>query len=356
MQSVKRLTEGAMKKKTTIKDVAMHSGVSTATVSNVLNNINNRVSEETKKKVLDSVKELNYKMDFNARSLAGRNSNIIGVMLPITEDQDMSSTLLTNNPFYSEFINGIEFVARQNGYDILITGVSKEYSCREWVIKRNLDGLIFLGMYPEKLYNEIVDLDIPVVLTDTYEDYTTRFHSIGIDDKQGAYLATKYLLELGHRKIAFVTGDIFSSGVNLKRFNGYEKALKEYNIPLDHKNIVQTTVGFDGGVEAAQKIIKQSLDVTAVFAVADIMAFGVIKHFNQNSIKVPDEISVIGFDDLKMCEYMFPALTTVKQDIFRKGSTAVKVLIDDIECINKEKQNIILPVKLIERESTKNYK
>ncbi len=342
-----------MKGKVTIKDVAKLSGVSIATVSNVLNNVNNRASEATKQKVMNAIKELDYKMDFNARSLSSRKSNMIGIMLPITQEGDVSTTLLTNNPFYGEFINGVELSARERGYDILIMGVYKSYSCREWIIKRNLDGIIFLGMYPQNLYDEMKTLEVPVVLIDTYEAYTSQFHNIGIDDEDAGYKATKYLLEIGHKNIAFVSGSIDKSIINLKRFNGYKRALNEFGVQLNPKYVIETTVGFDGGKEAGERILRRKIDVTAIFSVADIMAMGLIKVFTKVGKKVPEDFSVIGFDDLKICDYTTPGLTTIRQNIFKKGKVAAKVLIEDIEGINKKPQSIHIPTELVIRESTK---
>ncbi|MCX7922504.1 MAG: LacI family transcriptional regulator [Clostridia bacterium] len=340
-----------MKKKITIRDVAKYAGVSVATVSNVINDIN-KTSEETKERVLKAIKEIGYQPDFTARCLAKRKSNMIGIMLPLTEKEHFTSILLKDNPFYSEFISGIESIARQRDYDVLITGIEQGQSCRDWVNKRNLDGLIFLGIYPEVLFQEFKSLDVPIVLIDTYEEYTSQFHNIAIDDTLGAKIATSHLIDLGHRNIALATGNIEKSGVNKKRFDGYKSAMEESSLCVKEELIFTGLVSFEGGHNMAKSILESKEDITAVFAVADILAFGMIKALKEFGKSVPEDISIVGFDDLKMCEYLSPGLTTVRQGIFDKGVAAASTLIDDIEFGERKNEGIILPVELVVREST----
>lgn len=341
-----------MKNRVTARDVARHVGVSIATVSNVINNIN-KVSEETKQRVLQAMNELNYQPDFTARTLAKKKSNLIGIMLPVTETDDDASILMKDNPFYGEFISGIEYMAGQKGYDVLLTGVRAGQNCEDWINKRNIDGVIFLGVYHRTFLEKVQHYNVPIVLTDIYEQNYNKCHNIGIDDKGGGEMATNHLIELGHRKIAFATGNIFLSDVNYRRYEGYQAALHKTGIPMRESMIFQDVVSFEAGYRIGQRIMRSSEQITAVFAVADILAFGLIKAFEENNRKVPDDYSIIGFDNLKICEYFSPGLTTIDQNIFHKGVVAAKTLIDDIELKSDVGENIILPIRIVVRKSTK---
>lgn len=341
-----------MKKKITIRDIAKRANVSVATVSNVINNIN-KVSDETREKILKIIEELEYQPDFTARSLSNRKSNLIGIILPLIEEDSNQSTLLRDNPFYSEFISGVEYEARKHGYDVLITGIAKNQSCKEWVDKRNLDGLIFLGIYPEILYQEMQKLNIPIVLIDSDKAHSYGFYNISIDDVLGGYIATKHLLSLGHTKIALATGSLEDSNVNFNRYIGYKKALEEHNIDVSDDLIFIDNISFDGGYKLGNEILKSNKNITAIFSVADIVAYGIMKCFHDNKIKIPDDYSIVGFDNLKVGEFVYPPLTTINQNIFQKGIVAVDTIINHIE--NKEafNKNIELPIELIVKNSTK---
>ena len=201
-----------MKKRATIKDVANEAQVSPATISYVLNN-KESISAETKERVLEAIKRLNYVPNLSARSLAANTSKLIGVLIPQTED---SSMLMFNNPFYSEIIGGIEYGARVNGYHVLISGTNADESYLRLAKERNLDGIIIIGMYPDDFFNELKKTQIPIVLIDSYcSDH--YFHSVQINDRYGAYIATKYLLDKGHRSVALIAGEVKKNGVVEKR-------------------------------------------------------------------------------------------------------------------------------------------
>jgi LacI family transcriptional regulator len=333
-----------MRKGITIRDVAKNAGVSVATVSNVLNNVN-KVSEKTKERILKIMEEMDYQPDFTARSLAMKRSKLLGIILPPEEEDSGPNTALQDNPFYSEFISGVEYTARREGYDLLITGVSTENGCKEWVLKRKLDGLILFGISSEKLTD---DLELPKIIIDSAAEVSTNCLQLGVDDLIGGYLATKHLIELGHPNIALATGKIGTSQVNSRRYHGYQKALQEHNLK---EIIFEKEVSFNGGFRIGEDILKYR-EITAVFAVADIMAFGLIKAFRSNGRKVPQDYSVVGFDDLRICEFSTPGLTTIKQNVVDKGMIAAELLIDKIKGGEEVNRNIVLPVELVIRETT----
>lgn len=338
--------------KTTMKDVAKHAGVSVATVSNVLNNITNKTTEATRKKVLNSVRELSYKMDMTARSLSMGKSNLIGIILPEVYENSAPSTVLKGNPFYSEMISGIEYQSRMQGYDILISCVSSADHALELVNKRMLDGIIILGNYDDLFWKKIMTADIPIVLMDNYRKLANGAINVGIDDELGAYLATKHLIALGHRKIALGTGEIGETEVNEKRYTGFRRALKEAGIAYKDCPVIVESVSFRGGSTVGHRLLKDHIEVTAIFAMADVMALGVIRTMNQFGKSVPEDLSVIGFDDLSICQYTFPALTTIRQNIYGKGVEAARILIRKLDGdLSTESQT--LPVELIVRDTTK---
>ncbi|QVY62576.1 LacI family DNA-binding transcriptional regulator [Cytobacillus gottheilii] len=340
-----------MNKKPTIRDVAKQAGVSPATVSYVLNDVK-KVSDKTKTVVLEAIEQLNYYPDFTAVSLSKKKSNLIGIMLPIIEDSPAS--VFKNNLYYNEFVSGVELVARNRKFDTMITGVGDLDECKNWIMKRNIDGLIILGMFPESLYNELKSINIPIALIDTYEDYTNLFNNVKVNDKYGGYLAAKHLIELGHRNIAFVATNLLMSPVDRKRYQGFEQALKEAGIQPSKDLIFETLdITFEDGAKVGQELLSSNQEITGIVTVSDVLAIGMIKAIQQEGKQVPADYSIVGFDDLSICKYITPSLTTIRQDIFEKGKLAADQLVNAIESLNSEQKTIEMPVELIVRESTR---
>ncbi|WP_223702498.1 LacI family DNA-binding transcriptional regulator [Sutcliffiella deserti] len=341
-------------KKTTIKDVAKYAEVSPATVSYVLNGVK-KVSDDTKQRVLEAVEHLNYYPDFTAISLSKKKSNLIGIMLPLVEDSPAS--VFKDNLYYNEFVSGVELVARNRKFETMIAGVGNPEECRKWVKKRNLDGLIFLGMFSQTLYNELKTLNIPTVLIDTYEEYTNLFDNVKVNDEYGGYLAAKHLIDLGHKDIGFVATSLKSSPVDTKRYEGFRKALQEADLSLDKKLIFETKdITFENGLKLGEKIVNYNHKLTGIVTVSDVLAIGIIKALQKHGKQVPGDYSIVGFDDLSISKYTTPSLTTVRQDIIEKGKSAGTLLLNSIEKAETEHQTIELPVELIVRESTQKLK
>jgi len=337
-----------MNRPATIRDVAREANVSVATISYVLNGKEN-ISEETRTRVYEAMKKLNYIPNLSARGLVNKTSNLIGVVIPQTEP---GSKLLFNNNFYSEIVGSIEYYARLEGYHVIISATDADESYFNLARKRNLDGIIIIGVYPDQFFYDIKKTQIPIVLVDSYfQDH--YFHSIQINDQYGGYIAAKHLLEKGHRKIGIFTGCIKESGVVKKRFDGYTDALKEYGLPVNPDYIFEGTVDFDSGLKLVDEMAKRKTDITAIFCTADILAIGAMKGLHNKGIKIPDEISIIGFDDLVISQYVSPSLTTVHQNISKKGEEAVRLLFNSINGTQPGKQEIILPISIVERDSVK---
>lgn len=338
-------------KHVSIKDVAKEAGVSTTTVSYVLNRkATQTISAETTARVWQAVKTLNYVPNLNARSLTSQRTNLIGVVIPQTEP---GKEFMFANPFYGELLSTIEYTARCNGYHLLLSGPEPDQSYVNIARNRGVDGIIIVGSYPSKTLDELHQLSVPVVLVDTYVKDPV-FHTIGIDDRLGGKLATQYLIEQGHRDIAFVSGSISEQGVAQKRFMGYMDALNEAGLSLSEKHLYLGTVSFDFAQSVGEEMRARGFGETAAFATADILGVGLIKGLHTMGRRVPEDLSIVGFDDLDLARISEPSLTTVHQDIAQKGKNAVQIILNAIDG-HTEKQEQILPVQLVIRDSVAKY-
>lgn len=337
-----------MKKRVTMQDIANETGLSSAAVSYVLNG-KEGVSEQRRKLVMDAVKKLGYVSNYAARSLAMNSSKLIGVCSPQTEQENR---LMFDNPFYSELMNNIEYECRLKGYHVIISGNDVDESYMNLAQKRSLDGIIIIGSYSQEFYEEFQNSNFPVVLVDTYFD-SDEFCNVRINDELGGYIATKHLLEHGHKNIAFVSGTITDCGVTQRRFEGYKRALGEFGIEYRSDYVYPGNVSFESGREQAKKIITENKDITAIMCTADVIAVGVSKQLSDMGIEIPDDISIIGFDNLKISKYTSPSITTVSQNIEEKGKVAVEMILSQIESDKIIGKTVVLPVEIVERKSVK---
>ena len=332
----------------TLKDVAQRAGVTTATVSYALSG-KRPISEATKQRVMEAIAELDYVPDLNARGLSMRDSKLIGVVVPQTEPGER---LMFQNSFYSEVLGSIEYYARQQGYHILISATDANESYLTLAKQRNLDGIIVIGMYPDEFYQQMKKTQIPIVLIDSYcNDH--YYHNIRIDDAYGSYLATRYMLECGHTRIAFFAGQMKENGVMKKRLLGYRQALEEFAVPYRKEYIFEGQIDYTSGIALANRLMDQGLPATGVVAAADILAIGAAKGFFERGKRVPEDYSLIGFDDVEIAQYLTQGLTTIRQQISLKGQKAVELLLKHIEDPSLPKQEEILPLQLVVRGSVK---
>jgi LacI family transcriptional regulator len=220
---------------------------------------------------------------------------------------------------------------------------------------KGIDGII-LDMSVEdseekarKSLSLLLSYGIPAVIVDRYSD-DKNFTSIYIDNEQGAYLATQYLIDLGHKRIGCVTGPS-SERTSMDRLRGYSKAMQEHNIPLDEELILEGKYQFWGGYNAAKELMNN--DITAIFAFNDMMAYGVARALRENNVSIPKDVSLMGFDDIFFSEIFDIPLTTVRQPTYEIGQIAVKTIIDEIENGKKIREDIVLQPKLQIRKSTR---
>lgn len=304
-----------------LKTIAQKAGVSTATVSNVINGNYHKVSRETIERVQKIIEETNYKPNATARSLVSKKSNIIGVVLPnIGENQSFSV-----NPHYAHLLALLEQYIRNQGYYMMLRCVQQSKDSIPMLSSWNVDGIVFLGTFRSEVEEIKQRLTIPAVFIDTYAE-DMDIANVGVDDYKGGYLSAQYLLSKGHRKIAFVGPSIEMLDVMQHRYEGFRDACAENGVELERKHIYISNTLYDSGVRAGKRIAASGTDYTAVAVMSDIAAFGVMEGLRIGGKRIPEDISVIGFDNLLECQYSYPRLTTISQNIEQKAEKAGKLL------------------------------
>lgn len=331
----------------TIKDVAKKAGVSTATVSLVINN-HTRISTETRKKVQKAIKSLNYFPSRSARDLVSKKTGNIGFIL--TDDH-----FLRTEPFYTRIFLGTEFEARDGEYYVLLTTVKSDYRPEDplprFVLEKSVDGVIIAGKVPQNLIERILELKIPIV----FVDYTTDNNCcplVLIDNVQGGILATNHLIDLGHKNIAFMGADISHPSL-YERLNGYKQALERSSLVVDN-NLISTESKYpdrQNGYDTAKKLFELNKNISAIFACNDAMAIGAMHYFKENGISIPGDVSIIGFDDVEADLLLDPPLTTIRVPKIELGAEALRVMINLLNN-NESKNKILVPIELIVRNST----
>lgn len=332
-----------------IKDIAQKAGVSTATVSNVINGNHHKVSQATIEKVQKIIEELGYSPSATARSLASNESRIIGVVIPnLGKDQAFSINAYTN-----QAVARLEQYVRNKGYYLMVRSVGQCKEVVPIVSAWNVDGVIFLGAFHEEVEEIEKLLKVPTVYTDTYAK-ELPIANVGIDDYKGGFLMGRYLMGKGHQKIALVTPDVGSAGVIQERYRGFCAALESRGQKLAKEHIFIAETNAESGAQAGQKIALSNQGFTAVAVMSDMAAIGVMSGLRMCGLSVPDEVSVIGFDNLEAGKYVYPSLTTIAQDIEKKCDMVGDILFDMIKNKKRVAVNKTLDVELLERQSVKN--
>ncbi len=352
--------EKSVRKQVSVRDVAREAGVSPATVSYILNDTPGlSFTPETRQRVLAAAEKLHYVANQAAKTLgSGRaegivQSKLIGVVIPQTENKRKESHIMFGNPFYGTFLSAVELEARRAGYQLILSGTNPGQSYIDIAKSRTLDGVIILGAYPSDDEAEYKKYKIPAVLVDCYGSGDSFFYSVRTDDRLGGYLATKYLIEQGHHRIAIVTGELKAHGVNSERYQGYLDALCEAGLTPAHDDVFEGLVGYDHGLEVAEELARTRRDITALFASADITAIGLINGLHAAGLRVPEDVSVIGFDDVEYAKMCYPGLTTIRQNIMEKGRQAARLMIEAVQDHSLPREERIIPMELIERGTVK---
>lgn len=332
----------------TIKDIARITGVSCTTVSNVIHGRSERVSAETITLINDTIKELGYVPNMSARSLVSRSSKVIGL---INHSILMKDHNFMEDPFHSTFIGSIEATLRENGYYLMLRTAETPEELLSFLRNWNVDGLFFTGIFKDNFFDVLSTLSIPIVLVDSYVQHQNMCN-VGLEDFNGSYIATKYLIERGHKNIAFTSPQIRADGVLYQRLLGYKKALSEADIEFDPSLIFEQSMDVESCLSLGRKLALIPR-ITAVFSTADIMAAGIMAGIRQAGKRIPDDISIVGFDDIDISKITYPPLTTIHQDAKLKGKLAVDYMLDMLEHKSVRNREISLPIHLIERESVK---
>lgn len=337
--------------KSTIKDVAKQAGVSIATVSFVIND-SKHLSPETKNRVLKAIKNLKYHPSKSAVSLVSGKTGNIGFI--ITDDH-----FLRTEPFYTSIFLGTEFEARNAGYYILLTSINPDFGKNDplprFILNKSVDGIIVAGKIPTNLIERMYQHNLPTVFID-YIPSRNCCPLVLIDNLQGGLMATNHLIELGHTNIAFIGADIEHPSLS-DRLKGYKQALQNANIQVKNNLIITDSKYPDrvNGYNSAKKLFSKNKKISAIFACNDAMAIGVLNYLKENGYQVPKDISLIGFDDVEADLLLNPPLTTIRVPKIEMGVEALKLLVNRIKNKKSLLNKILVPVELIERESTSTF-
>lgn len=323
----------------TIREVAKRAGVSVATVSRVLNK-KGYVSQETKERVLLAIEDLKYKPNDVARSLFKGKSKLIALLVP-----DIM------NPFFPELARSVEDVCSAHGYTFVLcntdNSMEKELSYITALQQKSVDGLIVVSSTLTKEHTE--EIKVPIVSLD--RTFSANVTTVKSNNRQGAKLAAEYLKSIGCKRIAHVTGPESASNTR-ERLKGFMDVVRN-----DHWFISDYIVSGNYNMSVAKEAITDLLlkhpEIDGLFAGNDVMAVGALKAAEQLNIRVPDDLSIIGFDGITLGETTTPTLTTVAQPIYKMGSRAAELLIEQINDPSILKKTEELPVKLIVRQSTR---
>ncbi|WP_029688180.1 LacI family DNA-binding transcriptional regulator [Thermoanaerobacter sp. A7A] len=329
----------------TIKDIAKLANVSITTVSRVINNKSEGVSEETRNRILQLVKELGYQPNAIARGLVTKKTKTIGLIIP-----DIS------NPFFPDIARGVEDSAHIYGYNVFLCNtddnLEKESEYINALKEKYVDGIIFTSSSIPKHEHimELVKSGIPIVIMDRRVD-SEDIYGVFLDNYEGGYIATKHLIDLGHKKIGCITGPLYISNA-IERLEGYKRALVDNEIEVDNRLIFEGDYKINSGIIGAEKLLEH--EVTAIFASNDLMAYGAYKAIRSYGYQIPDDISIVGFDDIQLSQILEPQLTTIRQPAYDMGLTAARMLIKLVEGKKLKKKIINFRPQLIIRQSTKN--
>lgn len=334
----------------TIYDIAKKTGFSISTVSKVLNNRSD-VGEKTKKIINEAVEELGYFPSSSARTLSTKKSWTIGVVF--VEDSGIGM----EHPFFNAVIESFKKTAEKEGYDLLFASNNIGNETRTYLdhfIYRGVDGVVVVC---SAMNTPDVDLLMESDLPSVVIDLDTRGVSVVYSDNiYGSELAVKYLHSLGHRKIAHIAGSN-NVYVGMQRRQGYINTMKKYELTIADDYIVDGGFfTFEGGKTAMEKLLKLEDRPTAVYVAGDLMAIGAIAAIKEKGLSVPEDISIVGFDDIQIAKYMTPGLTTIKQDTSLIGKTAANLLISQINEKKKQFMSVKIPVSLVERDSCRPIK
>ena len=331
--------------KVTIKDVAKRAGVDPSTVSRIINNDPKlSVREETRLRILETIRELGYQPNSIARNLRLNTSGTIGMLIP-----DIT------NPLFPAVIKGVESFSSEKDLSLILCNTGdlpeKELKMIRFLLNRRVDGLLLASVHMrDETIAEVEKSGVPYVLVNRGNRKDAGAYVVA-DNAAGAKMAVRHLIDLGHRKIAHIAGFLYTDS-GIERLEGYRKELNLADIRLDSEYIVEAGYSELGGYKAMNKLLLLPDPPTAVFAVNDLTAMGALLAMNEHGVRVPEDISIVGFDDIWVVERITPALTTVKVPLYEMGYLAMNMLFQKMKEVPIEQERIILESSLVVRRST----
>jgi DNA-binding LacI/PurR family transcriptional regulator len=339
-----------MAKRPTIKDVASKAGVSAATVSFVLNKASGQpIGKTVRDRVQKAAQVLNYQPNASAAHLARRRTRHVAIAFYEEES-------LLSNTFYSRVIEGALKQALERNYHLLFSYLKTDYQGRNdlpsVITQRNTEGVLFIKRLVPEMVKDISAIGVPIVAIDHYPP-SPLVGAVSMQNRRGGELAAEHLVELGHRRLAVIAGDVDRTSI-ADRSNGFLDALRRMGVLTNRRQALwqSASLTFAGGLAAATKGLRKDPQITGVFCVNDEMAAGVIRAAHQMGYRVPERLSVVGFDDIDMAPYLDPPLTTIGVDKLELGRRAMSQLIDLIESRGKAVCEERVGVQLVVRGST----
>ncbi len=330
----------------TIYDVAREANVSMATVSRVVNN-NPNVKPQTRKKVFEAIERLGYRPNAVARGLASKKTTTVGVVIP-----DISNTM------YSEVVRGIEDIANMYHYNIILSNSDKkkekELRVINTLLEKQVDGILFIGSVVTNEHLEAFRNSVPIVLCAT-TDSNQLMPSVDIHHEEAAFDAVKQLIDHGHRKIGMIGVSLQDPSHGFARFQGYKRALDQSGIPFRDDYVRVGHNRYESGIEMMQYFLQLSDQPTAIFSASDEMAIGAIHAIQDHGLRVPEQISVMSIDNLRMSEMVRPQLSTVAQPMYDIGAVSMRLLTKLMKKEAVPNPNVVLPHEIMLRKSVAHF-
>lgn len=341
----------------TIKEIADLADVSPTTVSNVLHGRTQRVSPDTLRKVQDIIRDQSYVANMGAQILGNHGSRLIALVLAYRPSE---RAYLVEDPFVSSVIGSVEQSVRRYGYFMMLYNNPNMDECLQMARAWNIEGMILVGAQRADYYRLHTKLGIPVVTIDTcYRKDDTDIVNIGLEDYEGARMMTEYLIGEGHQKIAFLA--LMQNGydknvvyIDSAREEGYRAVMEAHGLKVEKHWVTPLKFAENERIRQLKHIVDEDfMGCTALFFASDALAIEAMTIFDDKHIRVPKDISVVGFDDIKRAELVRPRLTTIRQDFNQKGSRSVDELMKLIKNGENHHVDLRLPVQLVVRETVK---
>ncbi len=335
----------------TIKDISRISGISVTQVSRALNN-HSDVSQSTKERVRKIAKEIGYVPNRSAQNLVKQTTNTLAIIISGLEKEGGKDNIIY------QLLTGMYQFAEEVNYEIALFTTSsahqKEKSYFEFCKEHNIRGAVLNGLRTDDPYfEELIESDIPCVLIDSVQPDNDRIVSVSVDNVAGSYDAVSYLIQKGHKNIAMINGRP-EAEVSSQRLKGYVRALNEHHLAIQSNWIVYCDYKEQKAFEVTSDLLKENKGITALFCASDMIAVGAMKAIRKLGLRIPEDISIVGYDNIPISEYLHPPLTTVAQDFYIMGYKAGEKLYKIITDQPDEKM-LILEHKLLERESVQCY-